>query len=122
MIIKTINLENYNEVTELIRESFSQSEHGEVGRYRLVHITVTGLHHPLREPYVPLSEYTALLLFVRKNSLVFMNHVTMTMKAYNKSFTLFRYHCHFPFFFAFKIFDLIDMVNFIGSIFIRCST
>lgn len=42
---------------------------GEVGRYRLVHITVTGLHHPLREPYVPLSEYTALLLFVRKNSL-----------------------------------------------------
>ena len=28
MIIKTINLENYNEVTELIRESFSQSEHG----------------------------------------------------------------------------------------------
>lgn len=41
----------------------------EVGRYRLVHITVTGLHHPLREPYVPLSEYTALLLFVRKNSL-----------------------------------------------------
>ncbi|MFC4073502.1 hypothetical protein ACFOUX_03230, partial [Lactococcus lactis subsp. hordniae] len=42
---------------------------GEVGRCRLVHITVTGLHHPLREPYVPLSEYTALLLFVRKNSL-----------------------------------------------------
>ncbi|GAA3264855.1 hypothetical protein GCM10017706_26860 [Lactococcus lactis subsp. hordniae] len=28
MIIKTINLENYKEVTELIRESFSQSEHG----------------------------------------------------------------------------------------------
>ena len=28
MIIKTINLENYKEVAELIRESFSQSEHG----------------------------------------------------------------------------------------------
>ncbi len=28
MIIKTINLENYKEVTELIRVSFSQSEHG----------------------------------------------------------------------------------------------
>ncbi|ABJ71673.1 GNAT family N-acetyltransferase [Lactococcus cremoris] len=28
MIIKTINLEDYKEVAELIRESFSQSEHG----------------------------------------------------------------------------------------------
>lgn len=29
------------------------------------HITVIGLRHPLREPYVPLSEYTALLLLVQ---------------------------------------------------------
>ena len=29
------------------------------------HIAVIGLRHPLREPYVPLSEYTALLLLVQ---------------------------------------------------------
>ena len=29
------------------------------------HIAVVGLRHPLREPYVPLSEYTALLLLVQ---------------------------------------------------------
>ncbi|KIS20150.1 hypothetical protein AT52_01884 [Streptococcus equi subsp. zooepidemicus Sz35] len=35
----------------------------EVGKYRLGYITALGLYHPLREPYVLLSEYTALLLF-----------------------------------------------------------
>ena len=29
------------------------------------HIAVIGLRHPLREPYVPLSEYTALLLLIQ---------------------------------------------------------
>lgn len=58
-----------NELEALKNEIEAVREESEVGRYRLVHITVTGLHHPLREPYVPLSEYTALLLFVRKNSL-----------------------------------------------------
>ena len=29
------------------------------------HIAVVGLRHPLREPYVPFSEYTALLLLVQ---------------------------------------------------------
>ncbi|WP_332374226.1 N-acetyltransferase [Lactococcus cremoris] len=36
MIIKTINLENYKEVAELIRESFSQSEHGYGNEAKLV--------------------------------------------------------------------------------------
>lgn len=34
------------------------------------YLAIAGLHHPLREPYLPLSKYTALSLFGQKNSLI----------------------------------------------------
>lgn len=63
-------------------------------------ITEAGLRRPLREPYVPLSRYTALLLLVQKNS-IFVNNAPVTASANNQSFTLFGYHSQFPLLLAF---------------------
>ena len=37
-------------------------------------ISAVGLHHPLREPYVPLSEYTALSLFGQYSLTDYVSH------------------------------------------------
>ena len=83
------------------------------------HLAVAGLRHPLREPYVPLSKYTALSLFVQHNSLI-MNQV-VTSDAHHQRFPAFGQHCDFPGFFSFEVFQFVDVVDFVMFAFRRAA-